>query len=157
MANTQGDSRKMWWLVIALLFITTGLAATNIYLLTRQGESGASEEVAEVSESGPPIFVDIAPFTVNLQTDGYGNRLLYAGVSLQVGDEATRDFLTQHMPQLRSRLLTLFSGQEAAELISTHGKQQLVAGVMDLLREPMAQPQPELAVRNVLFTEFIVQ
>ncbi|MBN7795833.1 flagellar basal body-associated protein FliL [Parahaliea mediterranea] len=157
MANTQSDSRKLWWLIILLLVITAGMAATNVYLLARGDQVAGTEEKAEPVESETPLFVEIAPFTVNLQTDGYGNRLLYTGVSLQVGNEETREFLLQHMPQLRSRLLTLFSGQEAEALISPPGKRQLADSVLAMLEEPMAVPQPELAVRDVLFTEFIVQ
>lgn len=157
MANTQSESRKLWWLIILLLIITSGLAATNIYLLTARDRIAGDSESSTPAESETPIFVDIAPFTVNLQTDGYGNRLLYTGVSLQVGDDSTQEFLLQHMPQLRSRLLTLFSGQEAAALISPQGKEQLSAQVLAMLQEPFATVQPELAVRGVLFTEFIVQ
>lgn len=156
MANTQSDTRKLRWLIILLLVITSGLAATNIYLLAG-GQQPAGEQAEEPARAETPLFVEIAPFTVNLQPDNYGNRLLYTGVSLQVGDEATRDFLLQHMPQLRSRLLTLLSGQKAEALISQTGKRQLAESVLAMLREPMATPQPELAVRDVLFTEFIVQ
>lgn len=162
MAKTQSESRKLWLLIICLLIITAALAATNVYLLASSNGSGNTqtgepEEKAAPVEAETPIFVEIAPFTVNLQTDGYGNRLLYTGVSLQVGNEETRDFLVQHMPQLRSRLLTLFSGQEAEALISPPGKEQLTQKVLTMLERPMAEPQPELAVRDVLFTEFIVQ
>jgi len=159
MANTQSDSRKLWWLIILLLVITAGMAATNVYLLARgdQSAGAGAEKQSEPVEAETPLFVEIAPFTVNLQTDGYGNRLLYTGVSLQVGNEDTREFLLQHMPQLRSRLLTLFSGQEAEALISPTGKRKLADSVLAMLEEPMAVPQPELAVRDVLFTEFIVQ
>lgn len=159
MANTPSESRKFRWLVALLLVVTLFLAATNIYLLVGRDDTPdgdpASPDLAAEPET--PIFVDIAPFTVNLQTDGYGNRLLYTGVSLQVGDERTREFLLQHMPQLRSRLLTLFSGQEAATLISPEGKKELSTAVLAMLAEPLASPQPDLAVRDVLFTEFIVQ
>lgn len=159
MANSKSESRNLRWLIALLLVVTSSLAATNIYLLIdRDKEPGADDPAPEAAtEPETPIFVDIAPFTVNLQADSYGNRLLYTGVSLQVGDEVTRDFLLQHMPQLRSRLLSLFSGQAAEALISPEGKKQLSADVLAMLDEPIATPQPELAVRDVLFTEFIVQ
>ncbi|QIB64326.1 flagellar basal body-associated protein FliL [Kineobactrum salinum] len=158
MANTQNDSQKHKWLIIVLLLLTSALAGTNIYLLLpgdKVAEPG--EEAVEAVEPETPLFVEIAPFTVNLQSDNYGNRLLYTGVSLQVGDEATRDLLLQHMPQLRSRLLTLISGQQAEALISPQGKSELVAMVLNMVQNDLIAGQPELAVRDVLFTEFIVQ
>lgn len=160
MANTQNDSQKQRWLIILLLLLTSALAGTNVYLLLPGKESaqpGEETETPEVVEPETPLYVEIAPFTVNLQSDGYGNRLLYTGVSLQVGNEDTRDLLLQHMPQLRSRLLTLISGQEAEVLISPQGKSQLVAMVLEMIQTDLIAGQPELAVRDVLFTEFIVQ
>lgn len=158
MADTQNDSRKQRWLIIALLLLTSALAGTNIYLLLPGDEVAVpGEESAEVAEPETPLYVDIAPFTVNLQSDSYSNRLLYTGVSLQVSNEATRDLLLEHMPQLRSRLLTLISGLEAETLISPQGKSQLVAMVLEMIQNDLIAGQPELAVRDVLFTEFIVQ
>jgi flagellar FliL protein len=158
MANTQNDSHKQRWLIIVLLLLTSALAGTNVYLLLPGDKvAEAGEEPVEVTEPETPLFVEIAPFTVNLQSDGYGNRLLYTGVSLQVGNETTRDLLLQHMPQLRSRLLTLISGQEAEALISPQGKSALVAMVLEMIQNDLIAGQPDLAVRDVLFTEFIVQ
>lgn len=155
------ESRKLWWIIIALLIGMSALAATNIYILM-QTNAPAESEAEEGAESSEPVeqmslFVKIAPFTVNLQPDSYGNRLLYTGVTLQVGDEQTQVFLEERMPQVRSRLLSLFSGREANELISPDGKEQLRNDVLEMLRTPMSPSQPELALQDVLFTEFIVQ
>lgn len=158
MAKSTDGSRKLLWLLILLVVLSSSAAAAAIYLVLDQGDTAARAMVAQESaERQPPIFVKIEPFTVNLADDAYGSRLLYAGLSLKVADAETREILEQHMPQVRSRLLLMFSGQQADELTRPGGKQQLADRVLAVLDAPMTDPQPELAIEDVLFTEFIVQ
>lgn len=156
------ESRKLWSMIIALLIGMSALATTNIYLLMQtknSGEPGVEESTEAVEDTAEQValFVKIDPFTVNLQSDNYGNRLLYTGVTLQVGNEETQAFLQERMPQVRSQLLSLFSGREASTLITPQGKEQLRNDVLAVLRTPMSPSQPELDLDDVLFTEFIVQ
>lgn len=160
--DTPGQPRGLIWLIgIAVILIAT-LVALNLYLLLREEAGSAATAAAGQQEPSParaenPIFVRIDPFTVNLQGDQMANRLLYVGLSLQVGNNETRDFLVEHMPQVRSRLLILHSAQSPARLASLEGKQNLVQGILNTLSEPMSNRQPELLIDDVLFTEFIVQ
>jgi len=158
--DTPATPRGLIWLASIAVLLIAALVALNLYLLLREdakdSESTAVEETAPARAENP-IFVRIDPFTVNLQGDQMANRLLYVGLSLQVGNDETRDFLVEHMPQVRSRLLILHSAQSPAGLASLEGKQQLVKGILATLAEPMSSKQPELLIDDVLFTEFIVQ
>ena len=104
-----------------------------------------------------PIFVNVGPLTVNLESDTYGQRLLYVGLTLQVNDFETRDMLTRHMPEVQSRLLMMLSGQSASELIPAAGKQKLAQDIKDMFASPLAQAQSPAEINAVLFTNFIVQ
>ncbi|ATJ84670.1 flagellar basal body-associated protein FliL [Halomonas beimenensis] len=159
MAKSSGGSRTLLWLLVVLVVLASSAAAAALFMVfTRQdGGQQAQAREAEVIEYKAPIFVEIEPFTVNLADDDYGSRLLYAGISLKVADEQSRDLLTSHMPQVRSRLLSLLSGKQAAQLTSPDGKQRLADQVTAALEAPMAETQPELTIEDVLFTEFIVQ
>lgn len=156
MANTGGGSRKLLWLMAILVVVSVSAAGAALYMVMGQGEPRAAQSQA-APERRAPIFVKIDPFTVNLADDVYGSRLLYTGISLKVGDQTTRDILQEHMPQVRSRLLMLFSGQEARELTHPDGKVRLADKVIATLHEPMTDYQPDLKIEDVLFTEFIVQ
>ncbi|WP_104201972.1 flagellar basal body-associated protein FliL [Billgrantia saliphila] len=158
MAKSTGGSSKLLWLMILLVLLSTGAAAAAIYMVMSD-RNGADEGNAQTQqlERKAPIFVKIDPFTVNLADDSYGSRLLYTGISLKVGNDETRAILTEHMPQVRSRLLMLFSGKQASELTSPEGKRRLGEEVIATLAEPLTEPQPPLEVQDVLFTEFIVQ
>jgi len=159
MANSKGGSRKLLWLMMVLVVLSSSAAAAAIYLVLGQGngDNTSAMQVQATPERRAPIFVKIDPFTVNLADDVYGTRLLYTGMSLKVGDTETREILEEHMPQVRSRLLLLFSGQEARELTGPGGKEALADKVLAVLHDPMTEHQPELAIEDVLFTEFIVQ
>lgn len=157
MANPQTGSSKVMWLVGLLLVIVASLAAANVYLMfdKQAGHKPATRPAALVSPA--PLFVKVAPFTVNLDSEHCGAVLLYIGMTVKVGDAATQDYLSDNMPQLRSRLLMLLSGQDSTALISSAGKQKLADDIAEMLSHSLAKPQPELAIDEVLFTEFIVQ
>ncbi len=156
MAKSGGGSRKLLWLMVVLVVVSLSAAGAALYMVMGQGENRASQAQAS-PERQAPIFVKVEPFTVNLADDARGSRLLYTGLTLKVGNEETREILKEHMPQVRSRLLMLFSGQEASELTSPGGKAQLADDIVAALGDPMTEHQPELLVDDVLFTEFIVQ
>lgn len=157
MATSTGGSRKLLWLMVILVILSSSVAAAAIYLVLTQRDGTVLASTEAVPERRAPIFVKIDPFTVNLADDAYGSRLLYAGLSLKVGDEETREILMDHMPQVRSRLLMLFAGQQASELTGPESKQRLRDRVLAVLDPPMTDHQPALVIEDVLFTEFIVQ
>ncbi|GEN27964.1 flagellar basal body-associated protein FliL [Halovibrio variabilis] len=158
MAETSGGSKKLLWIMIILVLLSSAGAAAAIYMVIDQRDDTVAEEDAtQEMEPEAPIFMSIEPFTVNLADDSYGSRLLYTGITLRVGDEASKTIIQEHMPQVRSRLLMLLSGKQAEELTSSEGKQQLAQAIIDRLKVPLAENQPPLDLREVLFTEFIVQ
>ncbi|UYG02095.1 flagellar basal body-associated protein FliL [Halomonas sp. LR3S48] len=158
MAKSTGGSSKLLWLMILLVLLSTAAAGAAIYMVMndRNGDDEGNLQTQQV-ERQAPIFVKIDPFTVNLADDNFGSRLLYAGISLKVGNDETREILNEHMPQVRSRLLMLFSGKQASELTTPNGKRHLSQEVIAMLSEPLTEPQPSLEIQDVLFTEFIVQ
>ncbi|MGP9764802.1 flagellar basal body-associated protein FliL [Halomonas sp. AOP13-D3-9] len=158
MAEKSGGSKKLLWIMIILVLLSSAGAAAAIYMVMDQRDDGSEDaEIQQTMERESPIFMRIEPFTVNLADDSYGSRLLYTGLTLRVGDEESKAILEEHMPQVRSRLLMLLSGKQADELTSSEGKQQLARAIVDRLSVPLTENQPPLDLREVLFTEFIVQ
>ncbi|MCK2184927.1 flagellar basal body-associated protein FliL [Halomonas getboli] len=158
MATSSRGSRKLLWLLVVLVVIASSAAATALFMVMSDDDDGkAMAQEPEIVEAQAPIFVEIEPFTVNLADDDYGSRLLYAGISLKVADEQSETLLNEHMPEVRSRLLMLLSGQRATDLATPEDKQRLADQVKATLEAPMTEPQPELSIERVLFTDFIVQ
>ncbi|WP_188640146.1 flagellar basal body-associated protein FliL [Vreelandella lutescens] len=158
MAESSGGSKKLLWIMIILVLLSSAGAAAAIYLVLdqRDGSTGGDVQQQTVAHT-PPVFTRIEPFTVNLADDRYGSRLLYTGITLRVGNEQSKTIIEEHMPQVRSRLLILLSGKQANELTSTEGKEALAQAIINRLSVPLTENQPPLDLREVLFTEFIVQ
>ncbi|MDV6319165.1 flagellar basal body-associated protein FliL [Chromohalobacter sp. HP20-39] len=154
---TNKRGKSLWLIGLLLVLFSVGSSIGVYLLMDSRQEASANEKPSEPEEAPAPIFVKIEPFTVNLQHDEYSNRLLYVGLSLQVGDKKTKEILQQYMPEVRSRLLMLLSSQEAEVLIKPEGKQRLANQILASFDEPLAEPQPPLDVTGVLFSEFIVQ
>jgi flagellar FliL protein len=157
MANPETGSTLFKWLAGLMLIVMASLAAANVYLLMDKHEPAGAAEKLAVPVMAAPIFVTVTPFTVNLDSERCGAVLLYIGMTIKVSNSETQDYLIEHMPQLRSRLLVLLSGQDAGALITPQGKQALADSIRDMLTTSLSTPQPTLAVDEVLFTEFIVQ
>ena len=104
--------------------------------------------------SYPPVFYALDTFTVNL---GDADRVLYIGVTLRLKDEATRSRLSEYLPEVRSRLLLLFSRQDAAVLATEEGKKNLIAEIKTTLSTPLVAGQPKQDVTDVLYTAFILR
>lgn len=157
MAETSSGSKKLLWIMIILVVLSSAGAAAAIYMVLDQRGGTAGGEIQQVVERETPVFTRIEPFTVNLADDRYGSRLLYTGITLLVGNEQSKTIIEEHMPQVRSRLLILLSGKQASELTSTEGKEELAQAIIGRLNVPLTENQPPLDLREVLFTEFIVQ
>jgi len=157
MAETSSGSKKLLWIMIILVVLSSAGAAAAIYMVLDQRGGTEGGEIQQVVERETPVFTRIEPFTVNLADDRYGSRLLYTGITLLVGNEQSKTIIEEHMPQVRSRLLILLSGKQASELTSIEGKEELAQAIIGRLTVPLTDNQPPLDLREVLFTEFIVQ
>lgn len=157
--NTLPAAPKRSLLVILLMLITLvacGAAGYSWWQL-KQHQEGA-QPVAKELPPATPVFMPLDTFTVNLLTpDNNPDRVLYIGLTLRLPDESTRRQLNDFLPEVRSRLLMLLSRQEAGQLSSEQGKQQLVAQIKDVLSPPLVKGQPKQVVSDVLFTAFILR
>ncbi|WP_321366938.1 flagellar basal body-associated protein FliL [Pseudomonas extremaustralis] len=155
--TTTRKTPRLLILLLALVVVAGSSAGTYVYL-SRVAKTGEAAK-AEPAETKPqaPRLVNIAPMTVNLVNERDEPRLLYVGFALEVADDATQAQLQQYMPQVRSQLLTLLSGQNSAQVITPQGKAALAERILHTLGQPLAPQQPAPAVLRVLYTDFIVQ
>ncbi|MFP7634973.1 flagellar basal body-associated protein FliL [Pseudomonas veronii] len=153
-------TRKTPWLLIlllALVVVAASSGGTYIYF-SQHGMAAEAVTVEPVAQKPQaPRLVTIAPMTVNLVNERDEQSLLYVGFALEVADDATQALLQQYMPQIRSQLLTLLSGQNTTQVITPQGKAALAGKVLETLKQPLAPQQPAPAVLRVLYTDFIVQ
>ncbi|HKU80350.1 MAG TPA: flagellar basal body-associated protein FliL [Rhodanobacteraceae bacterium] len=157
MKSSQQGIAKLWLILIILLVVLLGAGGAAGWLLFKHSKPAGDKTVAAAAapkRAEKPVFLDLDSFTVNLEG---GDRLLYVGMTLQLGDEPTQEFLRAHLPQVRNRMLMVLSGQDADTLITSDGKQKLAEAIRASLLKQFADAQPALLVDKVLFTQFIVQ
>jgi flagellar FliL protein len=167
--ETASNTKTKWLPIVLVAAMCSGTVGGAVYWL---GQKQLEQALATVDKSGAntkkpavpvvietPIYLKIAPFTVNIKSDDprARARLLYSGVTFKLGNKETEKFLSEHMVEIRSRLLMLVADSKAEVLVTPEGKAALTNQIMDMLKLPFSDPQPEIVVNEVLFTDFIVQ
>jgi len=152
-AITKKSKRSIW--IPLLVLITLAACATAGYSYWRmQQEPSSAAAKAEAPPPPAPVFYPLDTFTVNL---GDADRVLYIGITLRLKDDLTRARLSEYLPEVRSRLLLLFSRQDASQLATDEGKQKLAASIKEALASPLVPGQPKQEVTDVLYTAFILR
>lgn len=156
--NAAGN-RKSTFLVALLLLVVAGVIGIGGYVyielrkLKNHGIGGDS--VAAVQHT--PTYVPLDTFTVSLKpTDKEDGRVLYIGLTLRVKDNKSQDLVQQFLPEIRSRLLMLFSRQTAESLSTDAGKQRLIENIKQDINLPLGDNQIVM-VTDVLFNAFILR
>jgi len=181
---------KMLVIIIALLVVVILGGAAAFFMMggshADEGEDG-EEVVAEEDHDAaakeakkaklkkkkdaeakglPPVFVELDPFTVNLQPETAVDQYLQVKATLRVDEQPAADNLKAYMPEIRHRVLMLLSGKKASDLATTEGREQLAedikhavnAIVGEVPRNRKGEPEEPIGpVESVLFTSFIVQ
>ena len=151
-ANTP-KTRKRIVLLVALvaLGITSAAAAAAAYYL-----SGNRKGTEAATVPADPIFIALEPLTVNLQPGGR-SRFLHIGVTLKVADTKSQSQVTQYLPEVRSRVLTVLSNRQPDSLLTPNEKTQLAGEILAVLNQPFVPNLPSAKISSVMFTTFMLQ
>ena len=166
-AAAPKKSKKFLIIIIALLLLLLiGGAAAFFMMSGGEAEEGADEgEVATEKapakkkaskEAALPVFVAMDTFTVNLDQDT-GGQYLQVVLSLEVEDAHMGDKIKTYTPKLRNNVIRLLSGKKASELNTPAGKETLAVEIRSLMNEVLEPGAKEGPVKEVLFTNFIIQ
>lgn len=164
--QTPAKAKTPWIPLILVGVICSGIAGGSAYWFGHKqleevkasfDASGKSKKSSAPVVVETPIYLKIAPFTVNIKSDDRRPRLLYSGISFKLADKESEKFLNEHMTEIRSRLLMLVADCKAEVLVTPEGKADLTNRINEMLKLPFSDPQPEIVVNEVLFTDFIVQ
>ena len=149
--NTR-KSRKLVVLLVALVALGITATAAAAYYYLGNNHKGT----AAVPVPADPIFIALEPLTVNLQPNGR-SRFLHIGVTLKVADIKSQSQVTQYLPEVRSRVLTVLSNRQPDLLVTPNDKTQLAGEIMAVLNQPFAPNLPPKKISSVLFTTFMLQ
>lgn len=148
-------SRTLRVVMFSLLALAlTGSAAGAAYYLTsKRNDAHAAAPVAVVEV---PIFVALEPMTVNLQPNGR-SRFMHVAVTLKMTEPKSQSQVTQYLPEVRSRVLTVLSNRAAESLLTTEERALLADEIMVALNQPFARNLPPQKIVSVMFTTFMLQ
>jgi flagellar FliL protein len=158
----KGGKLKLIILLLLVLGILGGggFAAWKFYLEPKMAGEAAAEaptegEGAKPAEEAPATggqLVTLDSFVVNL-SDPMGRRYLKTTMDVEVADTAAAAELTAAMPKVKDTLLLLLSSKSFEEISSMDRKLELKNQIVDRLNLILGKGK----VRNVYFTEFVVQ
>lgn len=150
-----GSKKKLLIIVLAAVLVAGGGGGGAAWFFLH-GKSDSAPHKKAAPKSGPPVFVVVEPFTVNLQPEN-GEQYLQVAFTLQVNGQEQADAIKENMPKVRSRLLLLLSGKKASEINTVEGKQLLATEIVTQVKEPFEERGAPQDVSEVLFTAFIIQ
>lgn len=117
--------------VVALLLVGGGAA----FMMSKKkadateedgghAKSGRKAEQPKSEHVGPPAFVPLDPFIVNL-SDRDSERFAQIGITLQVEDPKMSEEMKAYMPAIRNAVLLILSHKSSEDLLSPDGKTRL--------------------------------
>ncbi|WP_028576597.1 flagellar basal body-associated FliL family protein [Desulfomicrobium escambiense] len=171
-AKKKGGKLKLIIILVLVLGVLGGggFAAWKFYLQPKlAGDAAAGHEASaegetaaagkaegEKKEAAAPAtggqLVTLDAFVVNL-SDPMGRRYLKTTMDVEVADAAAAAALTAAMPKVKDTLLLLLSSKTFEEISSMDRKIELKNQIVERLNQILGKGK----VRNVYFTEFVVQ
>ncbi|RKR43830.1 flagellar basal body-associated protein FliL [Paraburkholderia sp. BL17N1] len=143
-------------LIVLIAIIAAGAAGAGVwFFMSKRAPTAASAEAAPPPPA--PLFFPLESMTVNLQSDDGQQHFLRIGLTLKLADAKTQQELTDHMPEVRSRILLALSNKHPDELAPLEGKRALATELRTLIEQPTDKGAAPIHVQDVLFTEFVVQ
>ncbi len=146
-------------LIVVIALIAAGAAGAGVWFYMSQ-RNPAPASAATASAPVPlavPLFFPLESMTVNLQSDDGQQHFLRIGLTLKLNDPKTQQELSDHMPEVRSRILLALSNKHPEELAPLEGKRALATELQTLIEQPTDNGAAPIHVQDVLFTEFVVQ
>lgn len=185
-------SRKMLFIILAVVLLLVVGGAAAMFMMSGSHDEDIDDEHAdemlsdedqeakaiaakkarlkkkkEAEAKGvPPVFVELDPFTVNLQPETQVDQYLQVKASIKVEEQHAADNLKVYMPEIRHHVLLLLSGKRASELSHPDGREALANDIRNSINAIVGETptnkkgepeEPIGPVEAVLFTSFIVQ
>ncbi len=152
-----GKKKLIIMIVAALLLVGGGVGGALMFLGgDEQAAAQAEPETPPKPEKGDPSYIELKPFTVNLDPqDPVG----FLQISLQVltyyPDVAEQ--IEKNKPLIRNNLTLLFGQQKSADLRSPEGKTELQNKAKETIQQVIDKYGDGGKIDNVFFTGFVMQ
>ncbi len=149
-------SKMMLFIIIGVLVVALGgggFFAYSTFMKPVSNQKDGTVPPPPVKEAKiiGEIF-SLAPFTVNL-ADPKGKRYLKVRIEVEFQDEKAIEKATKATPKLRDMVIMMLTSLSFEEVMTPEGKLR----IRDELLERFNQIMRPTKVKNIYFTEFVVQ
>ncbi|MES2890163.1 MAG: flagellar basal body-associated FliL family protein [Pseudomonadota bacterium] len=171
----KAPGKKKLIVILAVVVLLLGAAGGGaVYFMKKKAAAAAAaaeadggepaEEAKEAKPTGPPTFVPLEPFVVNLADKG-ADRYAQIAVTFQIDDPKFAEQLKLYMPAIRNSILMILADKTSDELLDRAGKEALAAEIMEEALRPMhlgsdagkTGDKVQNPIRKVHFANFIIQ
>ena len=156
----EGKSKKKLIIIVAIIAVIAVAASIGVtmFLLGGDESSDVVEEVVEEVEEplAPAVYSNInPPFLVTFNVDG---RQRYMQISMTVSsrDASSLDALEHHMPFIRSKVISAYSGLDFATIQTQEGKEALRLQTVSVINGVL-EGEGATGIENIFFTNFVLQ
>ena len=139
-----GKSTLLLLIIVVLLLSNVGITAVLFLGSDSEAEEAPSEEL------GPTT--PLLPFVINLD-EPRADRYLRVSIALEIDEEADMELIELRKPIIRHRFIAYLSSQQIATLRSQESKDKVQQDLTKIAQEILT----DRMVRNIYFTEFIIQ
>lgn len=161
--KSEGKSKFPFLLLLMMSLTISAIAFAGYMWFEQQKVKDAqlnttSDTTTNVAVASPtPIYFPLETFTISLKPSAPGSpKILYIGLTLKLANEVSRQNIEKFLPEIRSRLLMLFSQQVSGELLNDEGKQRLMSEIKDIVNQSLSG-NDSVQITDVLFNAFILR
>jgi flagellar protein FliL len=152
----MADKKSSAPLLIGIVLLAMAGGGGSAWFVLQRGRTAEDSRASETA-SAPKYLVHLEGFTVNL-ADAEETHFLRVTMDLGIDhlpEGADREKAAAVLPvgRIRDAILAVLTAGKADALLTPEGKLQLKKSLVDALNHSV----PEVGVRDVYFTEFLVQ
>lgn len=159
----SGKVKLLIIIAVVLVLLIGGLGGFLVMRAkhrTNQLDTGHAAPQQEKHPTGPPVFLPLEGFTVNLAENG-DPHYLQLGLTMEITDASVAEAVKAYMPIIRSRILILLTSKSSEQIGSLAGKKQLAREILEITRshlpEPKEDPEGNKGIRDVHFVSLVIQ
>lgn len=141
-------SKKILLVLPLLLILAGGGGAAYFFLFAKKGK----KEEAAPMPSQVGVMLDLGVFTVNLadrDVDAYAR----VSITLEISNEKVRQEIDKRMPIVKDAVIDVISSKTSSFVRTPEGRENLRLELIKRINTILF----EGGVRNIYFTEFVVQ
>ncbi len=147
----------IWGTGLLILLVLGGGLVSFVFSSLSSGDSPFMEKMKGMvpgwmkpGRANSVAFYKMEPFLVNLADPG---RLRYLKITLHLEINHKGEEFQKRLPQSRDSVLTVLSSKNSRDIMTSEGKNAL----REEIKEKMNQILMDTKVRNIYFTEFVIQ